>query len=112
MILTAIRSHSLRRLAIDWVCESHNHQRTMSGPAGAQGVQTLAGRTGQVLTNAPLAKALSLGRPDGVVPANIVNIPGWTKTEYDDLTIKSPTGSTPGVLDAFVDVRLPRGTAP
>jgi uncharacterized protein (TIGR03435 family) len=70
-------------------------KRNMSGPAGMHGTQTLLGGTGQVLTNAPLANVFSLGRPDGVIPANIVNIPGWTKTEYYDITVKSPTGSTP-----------------
>ena len=69
-------------------------KRNTLGAAGGSGARTLAGGSGQVLTNTPLASALSQGRPDGVLPANIVNIPGWTKTEYYDITVKAPTGST------------------
>ena len=67
-------------------------KRNMSGPEAGSGAQTLAGGATQVLTNGPLP--IRAAAPEDIRPGNVVNAPGWLTTEYYDVTVEAPSGST------------------
>jgi uncharacterized protein (TIGR03435 family) len=67
-------------------------KRNMSGPEAGSRAQTLGGGTTQLLTNGPIP--IRSAAPEDVRPADVVNAPGWLTTEYYDITVKAPAGST------------------